>query len=220
MIVRDRSSIAAGARAALPVALPTFALGVSFGVLASPVIGGGAAIAMSTAVFSGGAQFASVSVLAAGGRVLPAIVAGLLVNARWLAMGFAVGPSLAGGPWRRALQAQALVDASFVIAGREDGTFDRGLLIGATLPQVSSWILGTIVGVLAGPVVGDPQTLGLDAIFVAFYLALLWEEAARRDRLLAGAVGGAIAFALLPFAPVGVPIIAASGAALLGLRSA
>ena len=67
---------------------------------------------------------------------------------------------------------------------------------------------------------GDPASLGLDAIFVAFYLALLVEEARSRRPMLAGLAGAAIAFALMPFTPAGVPIIAASLAALVGLRSA
>jgi branched chain amino acid efflux pump len=136
-------------------------------------------------------------------------------------MGFAVGPSLPGGALARALQGQAIVDASFVISSRGDGTFDRGLLIGATLPQGASWVTGTVIGVLAGPVLGDPQQLGLDAVFVAFYLALVVEEASHSRLAIASAIGGAaIALALMPFAPPGVPIIVASLAALLGLRRA
>jgi 4-azaleucine resistance transporter AzlC len=207
-----------GIRAGLPLALPTLALGISFGVLAEPVIGAVASILMSVLIFSGGAQFATVSVLAAGGAALPAVAAGVLVNARWLAMGFAIGPFLRGGPLRRVFEAQAIVDASFVIASRDDGTFDRERLIGATLPQASSWMAGTAIGVLAGPVLPDPRALGLDAIFVAFYLTLLWEEADRRRALLAAALGATIAIALMPFAPVGLPIVAASAAALIGLR--
>jgi hypothetical protein len=43
----------------------------------------------------------------------------------------------------------------------------------------------------------------------------------RNRRALAAAIaGGTIALALLPFTPVGVPIIAASAACLLGLREA
>jgi 4-azaleucine resistance transporter AzlC len=208
-----------GIRAGLPLALPTLALGISFGVLARPVVGAAESVVMSVAVFSGGAQFAVVSVLAAGGAALPAVIAGVLVNARLLAMGLGVAPFLRGGRLRRLFEAQAIVDASFVIASRQDGTFDRGRLIGATLPQVSAWIAGTAIGVLAGPVSGDPNALGLDAIFVAFYLALLWEAADRRRTLLAAGLGAAIALALMPFTPVGVPIVAASAAALIGLRA-
>jgi branched chain amino acid efflux pump len=219
--MHESSNLRAGVRAGLPFVLPTIALGISFGVLARPVMGPVAPVVMSICVFSGAAQFAALSVLVAGGGAVAAIAAGMLMNARWLPMGFAVGPSLPGGPLARAIQGQAVVDASFVIASRRDGTFDRGLLIGATLPQGTSWIAGTLIGVVAGPVLGDPQQLGLDAVFVAFYLALVVEEAAHSRRAIASAVGGAaIALALMPFAPPGVPIIVASLAALIGLRRA
>ena len=219
--MHESSNLRAGVRAGLPFVLPTIALGISFGVLARPVMGPVAPVVMSICVFSGAAQFAALSVLVAGGGAVAAIAAGMLMNARWLPMGFAVGPSLPGGPLARAIQGQAVVDASFVIASRRDGTFDRGLLIGATLPQGTSWITGTVIGVVAGPVLGDPQQLGLDAVFVAFYLALVVEEASHSRRAIASAVGGAaIALALMPFAPPGVPIIVASLAALIGLRRA
>src|SRR5580765_5161481 len=133
------SDIRTGLRAGLPLVLPTFAIGLSFGVLAQPVMGSVAPVLMSLTVFSGAAQFAALSVLVAGGGAVAAIAAGMLMNARWLPMGFAVGPSLPGRALARALQGQAIVDASFVISSRGDGTFDRGLLIGATLPQGASW---------------------------------------------------------------------------------
>lgn len=214
------SGIGAGVRAALPFVLPTLLLGASFGVLAEPVMGTLAPIVMSVVVFSGGAQFAALSVLAAGGATGAAIGAALLMNARWLPMGFAIGPSLPGGPRFRALQSQAIVDASFAIASRGDGTFDRGLLVGATLPQASSWIAGTVLGVLFGSALGDPTRLGLDAVFPAFYLSLVVEEARSRRAVAAALAGGAITVALMPVAPVGVPVIAASVAALIGLRAA
>ena len=184
--MHEHSNVSAGVRAGLPLLLPTLALGVSFGVLARPVMGPAAPIAMSILVFSGAAQFAALSVLAAGGGALAAITAGMLLNARWLPMGFAIGPSLRGGPLARAAQGLTIVDASFVIASRGDGSFDRGLLMGATAVQGVAWVSGTVIGVLAGPVLGDPSSLGLDAIFVAFYLALLFEEARSRRAIVAG----------------------------------
>jgi 4-azaleucine resistance transporter AzlC len=212
------SPIRAGVRAALPFVLPTLLLGVSFGVLAKPVMGAVAPIVMSVSIFSGGAQFAALSVLASGGALGAAALAGLLMNARWMPMGFAVGPSLRGGRIARALQGQAIVDASFAIASRGDGMFDRGLLVGATVPQASAWIAGTVVGVVAGDVLGDPDALGLDAVFPAFYLTLLVGETRSRRAILAAVAGAAITVALMPVAPVGVPVIAASLAALIGLR--
>ena len=91
------------------------------------------------------------------------------------------------------------------------------MLIGASLAQGSAWVLGTLAGVLGGGLLGDPQALGLDAIFVAFYAALLASEARGRPAVAAAALGAAIALALMPVAPAGVPVLAASLGALLGL---
>ena len=133
-----------------------FLVAVSFGVLARPVMGAAPAVVMSIVVFAGAAQFASLSVLAAGGTAGAAVVAGLLMNARFLPMGFAAAPSLRGGSLARAAQGQAVVDASWALASRRDGTFDRGLLLGATIPQAFAWISGTIVGVFAGSSLAHP----------------------------------------------------------------
>jgi 4-azaleucine resistance transporter AzlC len=216
--VADTVDLRAGFRAGLPFLLPTLALGVSFGVLAQPVMGTVAPIAMSVFVFAGAAQFASLSVLAAGGAAGAAIAAGLLMNARFLPMGFAIAPSLPGRAAARAAQGQAIVDASWAISSRGDGTFDRGILFGATLVQGMGWIAGTVAGVLGGSALSDPEQFGLDAIFPAFYLALLFEEARHRRAIAVALLGAAITLALMPVAPPGVPVIAASLAALLGLR--
>src|SRR5262245_38777845 len=134
------SPIQAGIRRGAALALPVFAVGLSFGVLARPVMGTVAPIVMSVVVFAGAAQFAALSVLAAGGSAASAIAAGLLMNARFLPMGFAAAPALKGRRARRAAEGQAVVDASWALASRGDGTFDRGLLLGATVPQGVGWI--------------------------------------------------------------------------------
>jgi 4-azaleucine resistance transporter AzlC len=212
----------AGAQAALPFALATLVLGISFGVLARS-LGWGvlAPIVFSVIAFSGSAQFAVASVLGSGGGVLPAIAAAALLNARFGPMGVAVAPYLKGGPLRRALEGQAVVDASWALASRGGGRFDREFMIGATLPQLTAWIGGTIVGVLGGGFIGDPERLGLDVIFPAFFLALLAEELRSAHRsaraVIVALIAAVLALALVPFAPPGVPVIAACAAALLGL---
>jgi 4-azaleucine resistance transporter AzlC len=215
---REHSDLRTGIRAGLPFALPTMALGISFGVLARPLMGNVAPIVMSVVVFSGAAQFAALTVLTAGGGAVAAIVAGLLLNLRFLPMGIAVAPSLRGALWKRVAQAQAIVDASWATSSRGDGTFDRGVLIGGTLPQAAGWMGGTVLGVIGGSALADPGKFGLDAVFPAFYLALAFEEVGDRRKLVAAVIGAAIALALMPWAPAGVPVIAASAAALLGLR--
>ena len=214
-----RASLRAGIAAGTPFAVAAGLLAVSFGVLAEPVLGAAPAVVMSAVVFAGSAQFAALAVLAAGGDPAAAVVAGVLLNARYIPMGIALAPSLRGGPLRRALIGQGMVDASWAMAMRGGGRFDPAFMIGATLPSYPFWVGGTLLGVLVGDSIGDPGAFGLDALFPAFFLGLLigGEPLTGRRTVAAALLGAAIAAALLPFAPPGVPIIAASAAALIGL---
>jgi len=215
----DSEGVRRGIRAGAPYAVAAFLLAISFGVVARPVIGGGAAVVMSALVFAGSAQFASIAVLAAGGGATTAILAGLLLNLRYVPMGIALAPSLSGGPLRRALFGQAMIDASWAMANRGGGRFDPGFMVGATLPSYPAWVGGTAVGVLAGDLIGDPGKLGLDAMFPAFFLGLLLTGELRSGgtAVVVALAGASLALALVPVAPPGVPVIAASAAALIGL---
>ena len=80
-----------------------------------------------------------------------------------------------------------------------------------------TWTSGTILGALGGGALGDTDRLGLDAIYPAFFVGLLISEARSGRARGAAAIGALIALALVPFAPAGVPVLAASLGALLGL---
>jgi predicted branched-subunit amino acid permease len=208
----------AGLKAGVGFALAAFVLGVSFGVLAEPIMGPVAPVVMSAVLFAGASQFGATAVLAAGGDALTAIAAGTMLNARFLPMGVAAATALHGSPLRRAVEGQAVVDASWALAVQGDGRFDRELMIGATIPQYPAWVGGTLIGVLGGSALGDPAALGLDAIFPAFFVGLLAAELSRPRALTAALLGGAIALALTPVVPPGLPVLLASAAALIGLR--
>lgn len=207
----------AGLRAGIGFALAAVVLGVSFGVLAEPIMGPVAPVVMSAVLFAGASQFGATAVLAAGGDAITAIAAGTMLNARFLPMGVAAATALHGSRLRRAVEGQAVVDASWALAVQGDGRFDRELMIGATIPQYPAWVVGTLIGVLGGSALGDPAALGLDAIFPAFFVGLLAAELGRPRALAAALLGGAIALALTPVLPPGLPVLLASAAALIGL---
>ncbi len=214
-----RFELRSGAVTALPLAVAVGLFGVSFGVLSVTSGGMGAlpAIVMSATTYAGSAQFAAASVMASGGQTVAAIAAALLLNARYLPIGISVAGSLTGGPLRRFVKAQFVIDESWAIAARPDGTFDPGRLIGAGMVLWCAWVGGTVIGVLGGEALGDPAALGLDAAFPALFLALLVGQLRSRRAVGVAILGALIAVALLPLAPPGVPIIAAAFAALAGL---
>jgi 4-azaleucine resistance transporter AzlC len=209
-----------GIRQAAPLAVAVVGFGVSFGVLARAAgFGAVAPIVMSATTFAGSAQFAAVSVFSAGGSVAAAIVAALLLNARYGPIGVSVAPHLEGGTWSRFLQAQLVVDESWAISSEGGGRYNAGVLLGSGLTLYAAWVGGTILGSVLGEAFGDPSTIGLDAAFPALFLALLAPQlrGGTRPKQVA-AVGAVIALALTPVAPPGVPIIAASAACALGWR--
>ena len=213
-----REGLLAGVRAGIPFAIAGGLLAASFGVVAQDAgLSQLAAILMSAIVFAGSAQFAAIAILSQGGAVGAAIVAAALMNSRFLAMGISLAPSVRGRALWRAIQGQGVVDVSWAMAARQDGTFDRGLLFGATGVQYLTWVAGTVAGALGGGFLDEPEKFGLDAIYPAFFGALLIGELRNGRTRGVAAAGAVIALALVPFTPAGVPILAASAAALWGL---
>lgn len=215
----DRDRFRSGLRASGPYAAASLLLSFSFGSIATAAgVPAVAAVVMSAIVYAGSAQFASIGILAAGGGVGAAVSAAALMNSRFLPMGVALGPSLPGRRMWRALQGQAVVDSSWALALRPDGTFDRAFLFGHSAGQYACWVTGTALGVVGGGV--DSRALGLDAVFPAFFLALLVGELRKGSRTAAGVAlaGAAVALALVPVTPVGVPVLLAAATSLVGLR--
>jgi predicted branched-subunit amino acid permease len=175
------------------------------------------AVIMSAILFAGSAQFTSIAILGAGGGAGAAIAAATLMNSRFLPMSAAVGPSFSGGPLRRALKGQAVVDHSWALSSKGDGRFDEALLLGASAIAYCTWVAGTAAGAIWGEVLGDPDALGLDAIFPAFFFGLLLNELRSRRARGVAALGTVLALALVPITPPGVPVLVASLASLVGL---
>jgi len=220
MPVETRSAprIRDGVRAAIPLAPSPILFGLSFGVVAEAAgFGAVTAVVMSATTFAGAAQFAAVSVLDVGGTVAAAVMAAVLLNGRYVAISLTVASIFPGSRLRRLVESQAIVDESWALSGRR-GRFEWPILVGAGLLFYVLWIGSTALGTVVGGVFEDPNALGLDAAFAALFLALAVPYLRDRKGRQAAALAVAITLVLIPVAPAGVPLVAASAACLLGLR--
>src|SRR4249920_181140 len=207
-----------GVRAALPLAPGPVMFGLTYGVLAQAAgLGGAAAVVMSATTFAGSAQFAAASVLQDGGTAGAAIVSALLLNARYVGMSVAVAPIFPGRRARRFVESQLIVDESWALSGRS-GTFQWPILAGAGLLLYALWVSSTLVGTIAGGLLGDPNQLGLDAAFAALFLGLALPYLKQRRAREAAGLAALITLVLIPIAPAGAPLVMAAIACLLGLR--
>ena len=186
-------------------------VGVSFGAIAvSDGFPIWVPIALSLVVFGGASQFMFIGLIAAGGALVPAVLAGLVVNARHLPFGFAVADVLGSTLPRRALGSHLMIDESvaFSLAQRDPArrraaywTCGAGLFV--------CWNVGVVIGGVAGTVITDTDAFGLDAAFPAVLLALILPSLRDRRTLTAAVVGVAIALVTTPFVPAGLPVLLA-----------
>ena len=193
--------------------------GISFGVLAVAAgMSPAQACVMSMLVFTGASQFAFVGVLAGGGGALAAMAPAVMLAVRNAAYGLSLAPILRGRLSNRALVAQLVIDESTAMARAEDDP--RAARRAFLVTGISVWLCwnaGTLAGALLGGGLGDPRALGLDAMFPAAFLALLAPQLRRPGAPVAAVAGAMVAVVMVPFAPAGVPVIAALAGVVPGV---
>jgi 4-azaleucine resistance transporter AzlC len=214
-------ALAPGARAVAPLAGAVFLFAVTYGIVARDAgLGRLATIVFSATTFAGSAQIAGASVLQTDGGLAAAMVAAGLLNLRYLPIGLSIAPALRGSRARQVVEAQLAVDESWAIAHVGNGRYDRDRLVGAGLTVFAAWVGGSAAGAFGGTLLGDPIALGLDVLSPALFLALLVDQLADSRAVAAAGLGALIAASCLPWAPAGVPIVAASLVGLLGAAPA
>lgn len=203
-------------RQALSVGFAVAPFGVVFGVACAEAgLSWLDAAGFSALTFAGSAQFAAVDVLGDGGTAAAAIGAGLLLNLRSLAFGVVLAPVLDGPWWKRAAMSQLVIDESTAVAtAQTDPRWRRFGFLAGGISVFVLWNLCTLAGVALASLGDDFVTdWGLDAAAPAAFLALLWPRLVGPDggdgRRIA-LVGAVIAAGAIPFAPPGVPILAAT----------
>jgi len=186
--------------------------GVTFGVLASASgVSAFKATTMSLLVFTGASQFAAVGIVSSGGEPLSALGTALLLAARNGVYSLTIAETLPRNGLKRLIAAQLVIDETAAMSKAQP------------VPEVSQevfwvtgisvfvfWNAGTLLGVFAGQVVGDPLSWGLDAAFPAGFLALLLPHLSDRKKRLAALLGALIAVISIPILPQGLPVLAAA----------
>ncbi|MFC4047246.1 AzlC family ABC transporter permease [Dactylosporangium siamense] len=208
-MVRDVGALCA---AAVVVGLSFGAIATAAGLPLSQIV------VMSAFVYAGGAQFLAVGLVSAGGTALAIILAGLLLNARHLPFGLAIGNETLGeARWRRIIGSHILTDESVAFALAQDDPARRRRaywLTGAAL--YITWNISSTLGAIAGSALGDPDRYGIDAAFPAALLALTLPSLKDKVSVRVAIGGAAVALVATPFLPAGLPVLLA----LLGLAFA
>jgi len=201
----------------LSTAVGVFA--IAFGVLS---VSAGASVAQTCALslltFTGASQFSAVGVIAGGGSPSAAVGGALMLAARNAIYGLAVAPHMKGSLGKRLVTAHFVIDKTTAMMSAQNNPERRRFAFWWTaIPLFVLWNLGTLVGALLGNSL-DASAFGLDVAFSAGFVAMLAPHLARRRGLQAAALGAVICLVLIPFVPVGLPILASGLAIFIGVR--
>ncbi len=209
---RPASARRAVLRQAAGVSIATGLYGISFGALA--VVSGldvPQTVALSVLMFTGGSQFAFIGVLGAAGSPVAAVATAGLLGARNALYGAVVAPLLQVSGPRRWAAAQLTIDESTAVAVAQRSPALARIGFWATgLGVFVLWNATTVLGALAGSLLGDPTRWGLDAAAAAAFLGLLWPRLAGRRAQGVALVAVVVALALTPLVPAGIPVLAAA----------
>jgi 4-azaleucine resistance transporter AzlC len=220
-VIFDRldAEVRPAATASLTLGAVVGAFGAVFGVGA---VAAGATVAqacvMSLLVFTGASQFSAMSVVATGGSTSSALSSAILLAARNGVYGLTMARHLHGPLWRRLLAAQLVIDETTAMATAQASSRAKVTAFWVTgLSVYVFWNVGTLLGAIAGSNV-DPERYGLDAAFPAGFVAMVAPHLRTPEGRVAAALGAVICLVTIPFVPVGVSILCAALAVLVGVK--
>ncbi len=206
-IVRD------GAKAAWPICLGYFPIGLAFGVIAgkaglTPLEIG----LMSLFVFAGSAQFIAVSMMTGGGGLIPIVMTTFVVNLRHLLMSSSLSIFLRDlGTWRLALYGYGITDESFAVNltrfRDEEWDWRRALVVNHL--SNAAWVGSTILGGYAGEFIPH-GAFGIDYALIAMFVCLLVFQLRGVLYWLIAALAGGLAVLISIILPGNLYIVMAS----------
>jgi predicted branched-subunit amino acid permease len=204
---------------AISVGMATGIYAVSFGALG---VTAGLTILetmlLSMLMFSGASQFAFVGVVATGGlgAIPTAIASAWLLGVRNGFYALRMAPVLGVSGMAKLLSAQLTIDESTAVAAAQsDITQERRAFWWTGASVFVFWNLMTLFGALLGDQIGDPANFGLDSAAAAAFLGLVWPRLENNTYRLIAVLAMALAIAISPFAPAGIPVLIGAAVAAI-----
>ncbi|WP_318372851.1 AzlC family ABC transporter permease [Enterobacter sp.] len=178
-------SFAQGVKDAIPLLLAIAPYAVILGAQGSRTGLSVPEVALMTGLnFAGGSEFAAIQLWHTPLPVLTIILLTFLINSRHIIMGAALTPYLRHLPRRKVLPALFfMADEGWAVAYSRtlknaatmpaDRCLNLAYFLGACFPFWPVWFGFSVVGAMAGPVLGDVEAYGFAMAFPATFVVLL-----------------------------------------------
>jgi 4-azaleucine resistance transporter AzlC len=201
----------------IPVLLGYIAIGMAFGLmLVSKTYPWWLALIMSIVMYAGSGQYLAVGLLASGASIPEVMLAQFVLNARHIAYGITMlKPYNDAGVYKPYL-IFSLTDETFALLSSlperneaEETLAERGkFLFYVSLLDQIYWIVGSVIGALAGEII--PFNFdGVEFALSALFIVLLIEQIFRVKRAKPFIISGLITICAVIFFPKNITLISA-----------
>ncbi len=165
-----------GLREAIPIGLGYFAVGFTLGIAAKEVgITAFQMGLMSFAMHASAGQFAVLTVISGQSGYIAMILTQLVINIRYLLMSCSLSQKInkSTSVPKRMLMSYFVTDEIFGLASSVKGELNPYYNYGAATAASPGWILGTVLGVLAGNILPQSVTSALSVAIYGMFIAVV-----------------------------------------------
>ncbi len=191
----DRRSLAAAFPVTVPVLMGYLAIGIAFGLMFQEIGYNFIwAFFMSLTIYAGSGQYLGVSLLASAATLGTVAVMTLLINFRHLVYGLSMLEKFRGMGLRKFYMIFSLTDETYALLSSTQapiGVDPKNFYFAIALLDQSYWILGSVIGAVAGALL-PIDTTGIDFAMTALFVVIAVDQWRAYKRHLPALLGGAV----------------------------
>lgn len=196
----DRKALAAAFPVTVPVLMGYLAIGMAFGFMLQ-AIGYNFiwAFFMSLTIYAGSGQYLGVSLLAAAASLGTVALMTLLINFRHLVYGLSMLEKFRGMGWRKFYMIFSLTDETYALLSSAQtpvGVDPKNFYFAIALLDQSYWILGSVIGAVAGEIL-PISTEGIDFAMTALFVVIAVDQWKAYQKHLPALIGGIVTIVCL-----------------------
>lgn len=175
----DRKALSAAFPVTVPVLMGYLAIGIAFGLMLQEIGYNFIwAFFMSLTIYAGSGQYLGVTLLGAAASLGTVAVMTLLINFRHLVYGLSMLEKFRGMGWRKLYMIFSLTDETYALLSSAQapvGVNPKSFYFAIAVLDQSYWILGSVIGAVAGAVIPF-STEGVDFAMTALFVVIAVEQ--------------------------------------------
>lgn len=193
-----------GAINAIPIGIAYVAVAFSFGIMAMQAgLSVGQSVLMSLTNVTSAGQIAAVNIIASGGAYIELALNQVIINMRYALMGFSISQKLENKTpfYQKLIAAFGLTDEIFAISTTKIGKISPFYIFGAMAVAVPSWVIGTLLGSIAGQLLPAFIISALGISLYGMLTSIIVTPAKHNKTLIWVVVGAMILSAAFKYVP-------------------